>query len=191
MVPNTPVSYPGYGASVFCPNPKCNPEDSALVEKMFSSLGLCLPVQENLMDAVTGLSGSGPAYVSCILARNSRQHWWERGLQTNTNFLEPNSVSNRHWRCTITIPNVFRHFFHGQGSFRGFLEIGLMTLKLSLWVAATERCYMLYQEYRNSFSFRKPRVKMRLPFPQYMVFTLFSCDRLAHRNAIFIISADC
>ncbi|GAV05376.1 hypothetical protein RvY_15522-2 [Ramazzottius varieornatus] len=63
VMPNTPALYPGYGACVFCPNSICTSEDAALAEKMFSSLGFCSQIDEKLIDAVTGLSGSGPAYV--------------------------------------------------------------------------------------------------------------------------------
>ncbi|XP_055335414.1 uncharacterized protein LOC129586299 [Paramacrobiotus metropolitanus] len=67
VMPNTPAVNPGYGASVFCPDFKCSPDDAKLVERMFSCLGFCSPIPEYLMDAVTGLSGSGPAYVFTVI----------------------------------------------------------------------------------------------------------------------------
>lgn len=38
-----------------------------LVEEIFKTFGMCAKVEEEYMDAITGLSGSGPAYVSVFL----------------------------------------------------------------------------------------------------------------------------
>ena len=42
-------------------------QDRELAESIFSSIGEVYPVEEKLLDAVTGLSGSGPAYVFLMI----------------------------------------------------------------------------------------------------------------------------
>lgn len=50
-------------ASAFALGTEATEEDGELVEDILSSLGVTVEVEEDLMDAVTGLSGSGPAFV--------------------------------------------------------------------------------------------------------------------------------
>ena len=66
VMPNTPALV-GFGAAAFAPASGVAADDIKLVEKLFSSIGTALQVGENLMDAVTGLSGSGPAYVFAFI----------------------------------------------------------------------------------------------------------------------------
>lgn len=61
-MPNTPVSVQ-QGASVFVPGDWVNDEDIATTVKLLASVGTCERVSEQLLDVVTALSGSGPAYV--------------------------------------------------------------------------------------------------------------------------------
>ena len=66
VMPNTPALI-GLSASAFSANPNATAEDIALVSTLFSAIGVALPVAEKLLDAVTGLSGSGPAYVYVMI----------------------------------------------------------------------------------------------------------------------------
>lgn len=59
---NTPV-FVRQGASVFALGEHAQKSDGDLVKKLFESVGICEQVDENSFDAVTALSGSGPAYV--------------------------------------------------------------------------------------------------------------------------------
>jgi len=62
IMPNAPAMV-GEGMSAVTFGATALPEDRELVTGMFTSVGKVAVVEEHLMDAVTGLSGSGPAYV--------------------------------------------------------------------------------------------------------------------------------
>jgi pyrroline-5-carboxylate reductase len=62
-MPNTPAAI-GRGISVACPNAKVNARQRKLATELLSAIGKVeWAGEESLMDAVTALSGSGPAYV--------------------------------------------------------------------------------------------------------------------------------
>jgi len=42
-------------------------EDKAVVEDLLNTMGICMEVEEKYMDAITGLSGSGPAFVAIVI----------------------------------------------------------------------------------------------------------------------------
>jgi pyrroline-5-carboxylate reductase len=66
VMPNTPALV-GASASAFALNESAGPDDAALAQRIFSAVGVAYQVKESLLDAVTGLSGSGPAYVYLMI----------------------------------------------------------------------------------------------------------------------------
>jgi pyrroline-5-carboxylate reductase len=62
VMPNTPALVRA-GASAFAAGNGINAEDIKITESILGAVGLALQVPEKMLDAVTGLSGSGPAYI--------------------------------------------------------------------------------------------------------------------------------
>ena len=62
VMPNTPALVLA-GASAICAGQHPLPGDLSLTRKIFALIGKAYVLDEKLLDAVTGLSGSGPAYV--------------------------------------------------------------------------------------------------------------------------------
>jgi pyrroline-5-carboxylate reductase len=66
VMPNTPVLV-REGATAMATGRYATKEHEELVAEIFSAVGRVVTIQEDLMDAVTGLSGSGPAYTCMII----------------------------------------------------------------------------------------------------------------------------
>jgi len=64
-MPNTPALV-GAGAAAICPGVDAGDEDLAWAEEVLGAVGVVVRVPEEQMDTVTGLSGSGPAYVFLV-----------------------------------------------------------------------------------------------------------------------------
>jgi pyrroline-5-carboxylate reductase len=65
-MPNTPALV-GAGSTAISAGEHATPEDMAQAKALFDAVGKTVIVDESLLDAVTGLSGSGPAYVFLII----------------------------------------------------------------------------------------------------------------------------
>lgn len=66
VMPNTPALI-GEGAAALTAGKNATENDLTLAQQVFDSVGITVIVKEELMDAVTGLSGSGPAYGFIII----------------------------------------------------------------------------------------------------------------------------
>ncbi|MFA6988780.1 MAG: pyrroline-5-carboxylate reductase [Candidatus Gastranaerophilaceae bacterium] len=66
VMPNTPALV-SEGMSAICRGKFASDEQIEDAEKIFSKVGKCIEVTENLIDVVTGISGSGPAFAYTIM----------------------------------------------------------------------------------------------------------------------------
>lgn len=66
VMPNTPALV-GEGASAICRGHNASQGDLQLVKKLLESVGIVQIIDERQMDAATGLSGSGPAYIYTVI----------------------------------------------------------------------------------------------------------------------------
>lgn len=66
VMPNTPALV-GCGASAYSLSKSATKDDEELTHRLFSAVGIAVKVNEELLDAVTGLSGSGPAYIYLVI----------------------------------------------------------------------------------------------------------------------------
>ena len=65
-MPNIPVVVEE-GATAVCSNAAATPSQRELIESIFRAVGVVCFVDEEMMDAVTALSGSGPAYIYLVI----------------------------------------------------------------------------------------------------------------------------
>jgi pyrroline-5-carboxylate reductase len=61
VMPNTPM-FVGWGVSALAPGPRATSDDIQWTQKILAASGKTVVVEESMIDAVTAVSGSGPAY---------------------------------------------------------------------------------------------------------------------------------
>ncbi|MCF7733150.1 MAG: pyrroline-5-carboxylate reductase [Akkermansiaceae bacterium] len=65
-MPNTPALV-GQGAAAYCLGTRATPADAGTAHTLLEAVGMALEMPERFMNLVTGLSGSGPAYVYVVI----------------------------------------------------------------------------------------------------------------------------
>lgn len=65
-MPNTPATV-GAGMTAIAPGTHTQPQHLELAQELFAAVGDVVEVPEHLLDAVTGLSGSGPGFVALVV----------------------------------------------------------------------------------------------------------------------------
>lgn len=65
-MPNTPALV-GQGAAAYCLGTRATPADAGTARTLLEAVGMALEMPERFMNLVTGLSGSGPAYVYVVI----------------------------------------------------------------------------------------------------------------------------
>lgn len=66
VMPNTPAMV-GAGISAISQGKYAGPGETQLAIELFGAVGEAITVDESLMDVITGLSGSGPAYIFTVI----------------------------------------------------------------------------------------------------------------------------
>jgi len=145
VMPNTAVLVQK-GASAYATGQGVTDKDIAAVEQIFTSVGLAVHVKESLLDAVTGLSGSGPAYVYLFieaLSDGGVQNGLPRELATK---LAVQTVAGAAEMVSQTMmhPAVLREMVTSPGgtTVAGLAELekaGLRSAVMNAVRAATER----------------------------------------------------
>jgi pyrroline-5-carboxylate reductase len=144
-MPNTPATV-GVGAAAIAPGTAAGEDDLVWAEGLLGAVGLVVRVDEALLDAVTGLSGSGPAYVflvaEALIAAGEqvglpRQVAYELAVQTllgAATLLASSDLGPEALRAAVTSPNGTT-----AAGLAVMEELGLRDAIAGGVVAATER----------------------------------------------------
>jgi len=116
VMPNTPGQI-GAGISAWAPLKPLSASDRAIVNTVLGALGKIVEVEEKQLDAVTGLSGSGPAYVfefaaalrdAGVAAGLSREASYQLAVETilgSAKLMAQSTAEAEELRNQVTSPN--------------------------------------------------------------------------------------
>jgi pyrroline-5-carboxylate reductase len=148
-MPNTPALV-GAGASAIAPGTSAGDADLAWAEEVLGAVGQVVRLPEHLLDAVTGLSGSGPAYVFLVaealieagvlagLPRDVSQTLAVQTLLGSARLLAESGDSAETLRAAVTSPGGTT-----AAGLRALEERGVRAAFLEAVMAATERSRQL------------------------------------------------
>ena len=150
-MPNTPALV-GAGAAAIAPGGAAGEDDLAWAERILGAVGVVQRVDEPLLDAVTGLSGSGPAYVFLLaealvdagvlagLTRPVSEALVVQTLLGSARLLAETGQSAEALRAAVTSPGGTT-----AAGLRVLEERGLRSALIEAVMAATERSRQLGQ----------------------------------------------
>lgn len=150
-MPNTPALV-GAGAAAIAPGNEAGEADLAWAEEILGAVGTVVRVTESLLDAVTGLSGSGPAYIflvvealieAGVLVGLPRQASVDLVIQTVAGagkLLAESDAGAEALRAAVTSPGGTT-----AAGLRALEQAGVRAAFLEAVVAATERSRQLGQ----------------------------------------------
>jgi pyrroline-5-carboxylate reductase len=148
-MPNTPALVRA-GAAAIAAGTAAGPDDLAWAEGILGSVGVVVRVAEPLLDAVTGLSGSGPAYVFLVaealieagvlvgLSRPVSQALAVQTLLGSARLLAESGDGAEALRAAVTSPGGTT-----AAGLRALEDRGFRAALLAAVVAATERSRQL------------------------------------------------
>jgi pyrroline-5-carboxylate reductase len=115
-MPNTPALV-GEGASGICGSTRCSADDVEWARRVLGAVGVVVEVPESLIDAVTAISGSGPAYLFLVaesmidagvaqgLPREVADVLVRQLLVGSARLLQQTGASPQELRAQVTSPN--------------------------------------------------------------------------------------
>jgi pyrroline-5-carboxylate reductase len=154
-MPNV-AAFVGESFTAYCCNGRITDEDKAVTRRLLETLGQHEEVEEKYMDAITGLSGSGPAYVAIViealmyaglkvgLPRELSLHSSAQAVLGAAKLILEGELNASQIKDAVTTP--------GGTTIEGIyqLEDGkLRTALMNAVVAATEKCTSIRYNWNN------------------------------------------